>query len=252
MAEFRLDGRVAVVTGGSRGLGRSIARGLAQAGAAVAVTARDVASLGETLHELDGLGARSTGVALEVRDRASIRTAVLDVEARLGPVDILVNNAGVQRLRVALDVDDDDWDAVLDTNLRGVFFCCQAFGRGMNARRRGTIVNVGSAAGQIPVAERVAYAASKAGLNMLTRVLALEWGASGVRVNAVAPTFVETDLGRLTLADPAARAYWTERIPLGRVATPEDVAAAVVYLASDAASFVTGTVLAVDGGLTMR
>jgi NAD(P)-dependent dehydrogenase (short-subunit alcohol dehydrogenase family) len=248
----RLDGRVAVVTGASRGIGQAIAYGLARAGAAVAVTARDTRSLDTTLAELRTLGAPASGVALEMLDRGTIRTAVSRVEQTLGPVDILVNNAGTQRLRAAVDVSEEDWDFVLDTNLRGVFFCCQAFGAGMLQRAHGRIVNVSSAAGIVAVKDRVAYASSKAGLNMLSRVLALEWASSGVTVNAVAPTFVETELGRLTLDDPMLRAYWTERIPLGRVASLEDVASAVVFLASDAASFITGTVLPIDGGLTMR
>jgi NAD(P)-dependent dehydrogenase (short-subunit alcohol dehydrogenase family) len=248
----RLDGRVAVVTGASRGIGQAIAYGLARAGAVVAVTARDARTLDTTLAELRALGASATGVALEMLDGSTIRAAVSQVEQTLGPVDILVNNAGTQRLRAAVDVSEDDWDTVLDTNLRGVFFCCQAFGAGMLARHHGRIVNVSSAAGIVAVKDRVAYASSKAGLNMLSRVLALEWASFGVTVNAVAPTFVETELGRLTLEDPAVRAYWTERIPLGRVASLEDVANVVVFLASDAASFITGAVLPVDGGLTMR
>ena len=252
VAELRLSGRIAVVTGASRGLGQAIAVSLARAGAVLAVTARDTAALAATVRQLDELRVRHLAVALEVRDRDSIRTAVETIEGRLGPVDILVNNAGVQRLRPAFEVSEDDWTYVLDTNLRGLFFCCQEAGRRMMVRRYGRIVNISSAAGVLPVADRVAYAASKAGVNMLTRVLALEWAEFGITVNAVAPTFVETELGRQTLADPEVRAYWTDRIPLGRVATPEDVSEAVVYLASPAADFITGTVLPVDGGLTMR
>ncbi len=252
MANFSLHGRVAVVTGASRGLGKASARDLATAGAAVAVTARDVASLSATVDELDGLGAPRVAVALEVRERASIRSACDLIESTLGPIDVGVNNAGVQGLRPATEVSEDDWDFVLDTNLRGLFFCCQEFGRRMLPRRKGTIVNISSAAGLIPASDRVAYAASKAGVNMATRVLALEWAAYGINVNAVAPTFVETELGQQTLADPVLRKHWTERIPLGRVATVEDVSAAVVYLASPAAEFNTGVVLPDDGGLTMR
>ena len=247
-----LQGRVAVVTGASRGLGQAIACALARAGVSVAVTARDTAALETTTSEIDAFGGTSLATALDVRDRDSIRSACERVESRVGPVDILVNNAGVQRLRAAVDVSEEDWDFVLDTNLRGLFFCCQEFGRRMIDRRYGKIVNISSAAGLVPVAERVAYATGKAGLNMLTRVLALEWAAFGITVNAVAPTFVETELGRQTLADPQIRRYWTDRIPLGRVATVEDVSAAVVYLASPAADFITGTVLPIDGGLTMR
>jgi NAD(P)-dependent dehydrogenase (short-subunit alcohol dehydrogenase family) len=165
---------------------------------------------------------------------------------------VLVNNAGVQRLRAALDVSEDDWAYVLDTNLTGLFFCCQEFGRRMVERRSGKIVNISSASGLVAVADRAAYGTSKAGVNMLTRILALEWGPFGVTVNAIAPTFVETQMGALTLDQPGMREYWNSRVPLGRLASVEDVAATVVYLASPAADFITGTVMPVDGGLTMR
>jgi len=241
-----------MVTGASRGIGRGIALELARAGASVAVTARGVGDLAGTAREIEAAGTSALAVALEVRDRASIRAAAETVEERLGPVDILVNNAGVQRLRHALDVTEDDWDFVLDTNLRGLFFCCQELGRRMVERRRGKIVNVSSAAGLIPSAERAAYASSKAAVLTLTRVLAVEWAAHGVTVNAVAPTFVETELAAQTLDRPGAREAILARIPLRRLATVEDVAAAVRYLASPAADYLTGTTISVDGGLTMR
>lgn len=252
MTAFRLDRQVAVVTGASRGIGRGVAVELARAGAAVGVTARREADLRETADEIERTGQRVETVSLEVRNPASVESAMEQLERRLGPIDLLVNNAGVQRLRPAVEVAPEDWDYVLDTNLRGLFFCCQAVGRRMIGRRRGKIVNVSSAAGLIPVAERAAYAVSKAGVNMLTRVLALEWAAHGITVNAVAPTFVETQLAALTLDQPGVRERWTARIPLGRLGTVQDVAAAVVYLASPAADFVTGAVIPVDGGLTMR
>ncbi|MSQ37510.1 MAG: glucose 1-dehydrogenase [Chloroflexi bacterium] len=252
MADFQLAGRVAMVTGASRGIGRGIALELARAGAAVAVTARNLADLNDTVREIEAAGSRALQVTLEVRDRSSIRAAVPAVEERLGPIDVLVNNAGVQRLRLALDMAEEDWDCVLDVNLNGLFFCCQEVGRRMVDRRRGKIINVSSAAGLIASPERVAYASSKAAVLMLTRVLALEWAAYGVTVNAVAPTFVETELGALTLDRPGAREAIVSRIPLGRLATVEDVAAAVRYLASPAANFVTGTTIGVDGGLVLR
>lgn len=252
MADFELTGRIVVVTGASRGIGRGIALELARAGAAVAVTARNVADLAGTVRDVEAAGSRALAVALEVRDRASIRAAADAVEARLGPVDVLVNNAGVQRLRPALEVTEDDWDFVLDVNLRGLFFCCQELGRRMVERRRGKIVNVSSAAATVPSAERAAYASSKAGVLALTRVLAFEWAPHGVTVNAVAPTFVETELAAQTLDRPGAREAILARIPLRRLATAQDVAAAVRYLASPAADYLTGTTISVDGGLTMR
>jgi len=252
VADFDLAGRVAMVTGASRGIGRGIALELARAGASVAVTARRVGDLAGTVREIEAAGSRALAVVLEVRDRASIRAAADAVGAALGPVDVLVNNAGVQRLRHALDVTEEDWDFVLDTNLRGLFFCCQEIGRRMVERGRGKIVNVSSAAGMIPSAERAAYASSKAAVLMLTRVLAVEWAARGVTVNAVAPTFVETELAAQTLDRPGAREATLARIPLRRLATVEDVAAAVRYLASPAADYLTGTTIGVDGGLVMR
>lgn len=252
MADFELAGRTCLVTGASRGIGRGVAIELARAGAAVAVTARSASDLAGTVRDVEAAGGRALAVALEVRDRASIRSAADSVESRLGPVDVLVNNAGVQRLRHALDVTEDDWDYVLDINLRGLFFCCQELGRRMVERGRGKIVNVSSAAGLIPSAERAAYASSKAAVLMLTRVLAVEWAERGVTVNAVAPTFVETELAAQTLDRPGAREAILARIPLRRLATAQDVAAAVRYLASPAADYLTGATISVDGGLTMR
>jgi len=245
---------VALVTGGSRGLGRTIALDLAATGHDVAVTARDVADAEAVAREIRAAqpGARALAVALEVRDAAAVADAVERTEADLGPIGVLINNAGIQRLGTILEQTEADWDAVMDTNLKGAFLVAQAVARRMVARQGGCIVNVASAAGLIPFAGRVAYAAAKAGLLMLTRSLALELAPHGIRVNAVAPTFVETDLGRLTLDQPGVREALNARIPLGRVATPDDVAAAVRYLVSPGAGFITGTVLPVDGGISMH
>jgi len=245
---------VALVTGASRGLGRAIALDLAAHGHDVALTARTVADVQEVAAEIGALhpGARAIGLALDVREAASIRAAVACTEAALGPIAVLVNNAGIQRLGGVLEQTEADWDAVHETNLKGPFLVAQTVARGMVERRAGVIVNVASAAGLVPLAGRTAYAAAKAGLIMLTRSFALELAPHGIRVNAVAPTFVETELGRLTLDQPGARAAVEARIPLGRVATTGDVAAAVRYLVSPEASFITGTVLPVDGGLAMR
>ncbi|MEA2523937.1 MAG: hypothetical protein QOF73_1164 [Thermomicrobiales bacterium] len=245
-------GRIALVTGASRGIGAGIATALAREGMAVAITSRRLDDLGETVQRIEHAGARAVPVELEVTSAASIRAAVERVRSDLGPIDLLVNNAGVNVPRPAVDVTEDQWDQVLDTNLKGPFLCAQIVGQEMIALGKGKIVNISSAAGLIPAGERVAYCSSKAGLIMLTRVLALEWAKHGITVNAVAPTFVETELAAQTLNRPGMRDYWTQRIPLGRLASVDDVAAAVLYLASPAADFVTGTVLTVDGGLTMR
>jgi NAD(P)-dependent dehydrogenase (short-subunit alcohol dehydrogenase family) len=241
---------VVVVTGGGRGLGRSLAVGLANAGWDVAVLGRTPADLDEAAAEVRDAGRRSVAVEVDVRDRPGVARALSTVEDELGPITGLVVNAGVQRLGAALDVTPDDWDAVVDTNLTGAVTCLQAAGRLKVARGAGSIVTVASVAGLTAVPERAAYAASKAGLLMLTRVCAVEWAARGVRVNAVAPTFVETELGRLTLDRPGQRERILDQIPMRRLATPRDVLGAVRFLLDDeAAGFVTGECLSVDGGL---
>lgn len=252
MTSQPLQGQVALVTGASRGIGAAIAMTLAEFGADIAVTARDVTSLNGTAAQIAATGRHSISVACDVTDAESINTAVTQVETELGPIDILVNNAGVNIPRLALEATEAQWDTILDTNLKGAFLCSQRVGRAMVERRGGRIVNIASAAGLIPALERVAYCSSKAGLIMLTRVLALEWAQYGITVNAVAPTFVETELAAQTLNRPGVREYWERTIPLGRLATTADVAAAVRYLVSPESSFVTGDVLSVDGGLTMR
>ena len=246
-----LQGKVALVTGSSRGIGAAIAIRLANAGADVAITARQLEALVATYQQIEATGQRALAVALEVTNLANIQEAVQTIEAGLGPIDILVNNAGINIPQPATEVTEAQWDQIFDVNLKGVFFCTQAVGRRMIVRNRGKIINISSAAGLIAAHERAAYCPSKAGLNMLTKVLALEWAPHQITVNAVAPTFVETELAAQTLARPGMRDYWNSRIPLGRIASLDDVSEAVIYLASPVADFVTGTVLPVDGGLTM-
>ncbi len=246
---------VALVTGASRGIGRAIAADLAAAGHAVACTARHEADARAAAAAIaDAVpGARTIGVVLEVTDPASVASAVARTEEALGPITVLVSNAGIQRLGGVLEQSAEDWDAVIATNLTGAFHVAQAVARRMvETGTAGAIVNIASAAGLIAFPGRTAYAAAKAGLIMLTRSFALELAPHGIRVNAVAPTFVETELGRQTLDAPGMRAAITARIPLGRVATEADVAAAVRYLVSPGAGFVTGTVLPVDGGIALR
>jgi NAD(P)-dependent dehydrogenase (short-subunit alcohol dehydrogenase family) len=226
-----------------------IAGRLARDGACVALAARDTRGLAEVVEELSAAGGDAAAFELDVRSVASIRKAVAEVEERLGPVDILVNNAGLQRLRLAVDVTEDDWDVVHQTNLRGAFFMAQAVGRGMVVRGAGSIVNVASMAAFKAVSERAAYNSSKAGLVMLTKTLAVEWGPHGVRVNAVAPTFIETEMGRLWLDRPGVRDRLLETIPTRRLPTAEEVAAAVAWLVSPEASSINGTILPVDGGV---
>ena len=249
---MKLQNSIAFVTGASRGIGAALAIALAESGADLAISARDVASLDETRDAITSLGRRCLPVAMDVTASESIDPGFERIERELGPVVILVNNAGVNIPRPALEATESQWDAILDTNLKGVFLCSQRAGRTMVERRSGRIVNIASAAGLIPALERAAYCSSKAGVIMLTRVLALEWAQFGITVNAIAPTFVETELAAQTLNRPGVREYWESTIPLGRIATTDDVVAAMRYLVSPQAGFVTGTVLPVDGGLTMR
>ncbi len=252
MNRFELGGQTALVTGSSRGIGAGIATELARAGADVAVTARRLDSVKETCRKIEALGRRAFPVELEVGDLDSIQKVVEQVERNFAPIDILVNNAGINIPRPAIEVTEKQWDEMFDTNLKGAFLCSKEVGQRMIERRQGRLINVASAAGLIPGHQRAAYCSSKAGLVMLTRVLALEWAPYRITVNAVAPTFIETELAAQTLDRPGMRESIISRIPLGRLGTVEDLAAAVVYLASPAASFVTGVVLSVDGGLTMR
>ena len=247
-----LSGKNVLVTGSSRGIGAGIAVKLAEAGANVAITARRMESLAKTASLIEGLGRRCLPVELEVTDLSGIRTSIGLVEGGLGPIDILVNNAGINIPRPATEVTEEQWDQILNVNLKGAFFCSKEVARGMIDRGKGKIVNVSSAAGLIPMEERAAYSSSKAGLLMLTRVLALEWAPHQITVNAVAPTFIETELAAQTLDRPGMRDYLLSRIPLNRLAKVEDLAGAVVYLCSPAADFITGTVIPVDGGLTLR
>lgn len=241
-----------MVTGAARGIGQGIATALAADGWDLALVGRSVESLAQTTAELQATGVDTVAIAADVRRPAEVAQAVTDAERILGPLDALVNSAGVQRLSPALQVTEQDWDDILDTNLKGAFFCSQAAGRVMVPRKHGAIVSVASAAALVAFPDRAAYSASKAGLVMVTRTLALEWAPYNVRVNAVAPTFVDTELGRQTLSRPELREQIVGRIPLGRIAQIDDVVSAVRFLLDPAASgFITGHVLPVDGGLSL-
>lgn len=250
--DFRLDGKVAVVTGASRGIGRGLALALAESGATVAAVARDGALLDGVVDEIGGAGGLAVAVTIDVADVGSIRTGFASIRDQLGRVDVLVNNAGLGANHRAEDVTESDWDDMMDVNLKGLFFCAQAAGRVMLEQGAGSIVNMSSQAGLVGIRDHVVYSASKGGVNLLTKVLALEWSGRGVTVNAVAPTFVYTPGTADRLDDPAYLAEVVDRIPIGRVGTINDVAAAVLYLASPAASMVTGHVLTVDGGWTAQ
>jgi NAD(P)-dependent dehydrogenase (short-subunit alcohol dehydrogenase family) len=250
--DFSLTGRVAMVTGASRGIGRDLARAVAAAGAIVAVAARSLDDADQVAKQIRHHGGEALPVAMDLRSVGSIEDAVSEVEAVYGRLDILVNNAGVGTNHDALDVTEDEWDDLMAVNLRGLFFACQSAGRRMVPAGYGRIINMSSQAGQVGIVRHSAYSASKGGVEQVTRVLALEWGASGVTVNAVAPTFVRTPGTAERLDDPEYLAGVLARIPVGRVASTADVAGAVVYLASAAAGMVNGAVLTVDGGWTAQ
>jgi 3-oxoacyl-[acyl-carrier protein] reductase len=242
------EGRVALVTGASRGIGRAIARGLAARGATVIAAARgDHAA--PTAADIQAGGGRAEAASLDVSDPAAIDALVADLVGRLGRLDILVNNAGIARDQLLLRMKREDWDAVLATNLTAAYTCTQAALKPMIRQRAGRIVNVSSVVGQSGNAGQANYAASKAGLIGLTKAVALEVASRNITVNAVAPGLIDTDMTRAVA--PAAQHQWETRIPLGRLGTPDEVAAAVVFLASDEAAYITGHVLAVNGGMYM-
>jgi acetoacetyl-CoA reductase/3-oxoacyl-[acyl-carrier protein] reductase len=243
------DGRVALVTGGSRGIGRAIALGLAAAGARVALTYRRRApDARAVVDEVRAAGGEAIALPLAVEERESVRRAVAEARSRLGPLAVLVNNAAVAQEKPFAAITDADWDMVLGVNLRGAFACAQEALPDMRAQGWGRIVNVASIGGQWGGQNQVHYAAAKAGLIGLTRSLARLYSGEGITANAVAPGLVETEMTAAELASPAGRAK-AAAIPLGRVATPEEVAAVVVFLASEAARYVTGQTVSVNGGM---
>jgi NAD(P)-dependent dehydrogenase (short-subunit alcohol dehydrogenase family) len=245
---FRLDGQAAVVVGGAGGLGAAMARGLAEAGAAVAVADANAGQARRVAEDIAKAGGRALTVAVDVADRASVERMAAEVEDRLGPIEVLVNSAGITHRSPAADFPEAEWHCVIAVNLTGVFNGCQVVGRRMLARRRGRIVNIASIAGQIGLTGTVAYAASKGGVVMLTRALAVEWAPHNVRVNAIAPSWFESNIGDLIHREPGYAERAMRRVPIGRMGTPDELIGAALYLASDASSMVTGHVLAVDGG----
>jgi 3-oxoacyl-[acyl-carrier protein] reductase len=246
MISIDLSGRSALVTGSTRGIGLGIAESLAAAGARVAVVGRDLARA-QGVAETIGQGAM--GFACDVSEVAQVNTLIDDVEKAFGAVDILVNNAGLTRDNIMLRLKDDDWDAVINANLRGAFASMRAVTRGMMKRRRGSIVNISSIVGLIGNKGQTNYAASKAGLIAMTKSVAKEFASRGIRANVVAPGFVDTDM--TNALSPEARSTLSAQIPLERLGTPADVAGAVTFLASDLSAYITGQVLVVDGGMVM-
>jgi NAD(P)-dependent dehydrogenase (short-subunit alcohol dehydrogenase family) len=243
---FRLDGKVAVVTGGNRGLGEAFARALSEAGARVAIAARDHAKSQSVAAEKGLLPVRA-----DITDPADVRAMLDEVTQVLGPVDVLVNNAGKCFHRPALEVPEEEWRQVWDVNVDGLWNCSRIFGAQMIERGTGTIINIGSISAMIVNRPQMqpAYNASKAAVHQLTKSLAAEWAPHGVRVNALAPGYVKTEMAPVDR--PEFQRHWVQDAPMQRYATPEEISPSVVYLASDASSFMTGSVLVVDGGYTL-
>jgi NAD(P)-dependent dehydrogenase (short-subunit alcohol dehydrogenase family) len=250
--DFSLSDQVAVVTGASKGLGYGIAKAMAHAGAKVAVCARDMDALIRLADEIRAEGGEARPVRMDVTDVSDIREKMASIQAHFGQIDILVNNAGLGFNHAAVDVSERDWDDMMNVNLKGLFFCCQAAGRIMLKQGYGRVINMSSQASVVGIRDHAVYCTTKGGVNQLTRVLALEWSSSGVTVNAVAPTFIYTPGTAERLDNPEYLSGVLDRLPIGKVGTINDVAAAVIYLASPAGGLVSGHILLVDGAWTAQ
>ncbi|MBI4979804.1 MAG: glucose 1-dehydrogenase [Spirochaetes bacterium] len=247
---FDLTGKRAVITGASRGLGQYFARALAKAGADVIITARKKEDCSVFIKEIEALGRKAYAYALDVTEEASITAFADAVIKDHGYIDILVNNAGMNRRKPALEVTWDDWNAIVNTNLRGSFFVAKAFAPSMIARGCGRIINIGSVTCVFGYAGLAPYSASRGGAAQMTKALADDWGKHGVTVNCLAPGWFKTEQNKMLYDDPAWVAYLCDRIPLKRPGKPNDLDGAVVFLASDASEYITGQVLLVDGGIS--
>ena len=252
LEKLKLDGRIAVITGAGQGIGLACAQALGEAGAAVVVAELMPERVESAVAALKNLGLKASGHTLDVTKSADVDRVAAAVLKELGRVDILVNNAGVAKSGIKAEaMSDEIWRFHLDVNLDGVFWCCRAFGNAMLKQGKGAIVNIGSMSGVISnkPQEQAAYNASKAAVHHLTRSLATEWATRGVRVNAVAPTYIETPLTRFGMVEnPEMHKTWLEMTPMGRVGQPDEIASVVHFLASDAASLMTGSIVLADGG----
>jgi len=246
---FDLTDRIALVTGSNAGLGLTIARGLARAGARVVLNGRDEAKLGAAAEALRADGLAAAGRAFDVTDTRQVDDAIAGIERDVGPIHILVNNAGIQERMPMTEMTDEAWQRVLDTNLSGAFKVARAASRGMLARGRGKIVNICSLMSEVHRPTIANYSASKGGLKMLTRAMAVEWGPKGVQANGIGPGYFATELTRPLVEDRAFNAWICERTPAGRWGDPEELVGAAIFLSSDASDYVNGQVLYVDGGI---
>jgi NAD(P)-dependent dehydrogenase (short-subunit alcohol dehydrogenase family) len=250
LSQFALTEEVAVVTGGSRGLGRGIALALAAAGAHVALVSRTAADLEAVAEEIRALGCRALPVAADVTAEASVQAMVQCVLGEFGRIDTLVNSAGIVSLKPTIEFPVDEWQRIMDVNVRGTFLCCKEVAKVMLRQERGKIINLSSVRGLQGRANDPAYPASKGAINLLTKSLAIEWAQRGINVNAIAPTFIRTDLNTFMLDDPVTRDWVLSRIPMGRVGQIWDLFGLAVFLASPASDFITGQTIYLDGGWT--
>lgn len=252
LEKYNLDGRIAVVTGGGRGIGLEICRALGEAGATMVIADVNGESAMDAAQALANEGIEAEARALDVTDAAAVTELAADIHGRHGRVDILVNNAGIGRNTDAIDTTDEEWRAIIDVDLNGVFYCARAFGKYMVEHGSGSVVNLGSMSGIIAnkPQPQAAYNASKAAVHLLTKSLACEWASHNVRVNALAPGYVATEMTRPGREKKEWYSMWLEMTPMKRCAEPDEIASAALFLASDASSFITGSVLVVDGGYT--
>lgn len=248
---FDLSGRIALVTGAGKGLGRTMARALATAGADVALVSRTLADLDGVAVEIESLGRRAFVVPGDVADEAQIESVIRDTIDHFGAIDILVNNAGIEGTNAVTEIDADEWDRVMAVNLRGPMLCCKHVGPHMAARGRGKVINVASVLASKAQRSMATYAATKAGLVQFTKVTALEWIAHNVQVNAICPGYFVTPMNEQFLGSAAGEKF-ISRLPARRVAQPDEIEGATVFLASDATRYITGTTLYVDGGHSLR
>ncbi|MDF2652006.1 MAG: 2-deoxy-D-gluconate 3-dehydrogenase [Paenibacillus sp.] len=251
LPSFQIINKIALVTGAGRGIGRALAIGLAEAGADVALFARTASDIEEVAHEIRALGRKAYPFTVDVTNREQIEEAVQQIIEQTGRLDILVNNAGMNIRSQALAVTDEEWDTIMQTNLKSAFLCSQIVGRHMQQKEYGRIINIASVAGQVALRTGVVYAATKAAMIQMTKVLALEWGKYGINVNSIGPWYFKTPLTEKILANPDYLAEIIARTPLGRVGELEELVGPTVFFASDAANYVTGQTLFVDGGMTI-